>query len=96
MSRHLPALKPRAVLRALTKAGLFTHHISGSHYTLKHPDRPSLRVTLPFHNRDLKRRTLTSIIEQAGFSTEEFLDLLNTGGNRLERLLSAGQHLLWH
>jgi hypothetical protein len=35
---------------------------------LKHPDRPELRVTVPYHNPDLKRRTLKSIIEQAGYS----------------------------
>jgi predicted RNA binding protein YcfA (HicA-like mRNA interferase family) len=34
MSRHLPALKPRAILRALNKAGFFVHHVSGSHYIL--------------------------------------------------------------
>ena len=45
-------------------------------YYLKHPANPGLRVTLPFHNADLKRRTLMSIVEQAGFSIEEFLELL--------------------
>jgi predicted RNA binding protein YcfA (HicA-like mRNA interferase family) len=29
-------------------------------------------VTIPFHNRDLKRQTLASIIEQAGYTVEEF------------------------
>lgn len=76
MSQHLPALKPAQVLRALQRAGFYIHHIKGSHYFLKHPDRPQLRVTLPFHGTDLKRRTLSSIIDQAGFSTEEFLGLL--------------------
>jgi len=28
------------------------------------------------HNDDLKRKTLTSIIDQAGYSVEEFLKLL--------------------
>jgi predicted RNase H-like HicB family nuclease len=42
----------------------------------KHPANTGLRVTLPFHNADLKRRTLMSIVEQAGFSIEEFLELL--------------------
>jgi predicted RNA binding protein YcfA (HicA-like mRNA interferase family) len=54
----------------------YIDHIKGSHYYLKHPDKPGLRVTLPFHGTDLKRRTLTSIIDQAGFSVEEFLDFL--------------------
>lgn len=76
MSQRLPALKPREVLRALRKAGFFVHHISGSHHILKHPDKPRLRVTLPFHSKDLKRRTLASIIDPAGLTSEEFLRLL--------------------
>ena len=76
MSQHLPALKPAQVLRALQRAGFFIHHTKGSHHILKHPDRPQLRVTLPFHGTDLKRRTLTTIVDQAGMSIEQFLDLL--------------------
>ncbi|MBI3679411.1 MAG: type II toxin-antitoxin system HicA family toxin [Acidobacteria bacterium] len=49
---------------------------TGSHHVLKHPDNPALRVTLAMHNRDLKRKTLMSIIDQAGYSVEEFLGLL--------------------
>jgi predicted RNA binding protein YcfA (HicA-like mRNA interferase family) len=76
MSPRLPALRPRQVLRALQRAGFFIHHTTGGHHILKHPDKPHLRVTLPFHNKDLKRRTLDSIIEQAGLTTEEFRRLL--------------------
>ncbi len=76
MSRRLPSLTPKEVLRALQRAGFFVHHTSGSHYILKHPDRPILRVTVAFHNRDLKRRTLESIVEQSGLSVEEFLTFL--------------------
>jgi predicted RNA binding protein YcfA (HicA-like mRNA interferase family) len=76
MSRRLPAVRPKEVLRALGRAGFYTHHTSGSHHVLKHPGKPHLRVTVPFHNKDLKRRTLASIIEQAGLTTEEFSDLL--------------------
>ena len=76
MSQRLPALRPRRVLHALQRAGFFVHHTTGSHYVLKHPEKPALRVTLPYHNRDLKRRTLTSIIEQAGMTVEEFIRLL--------------------
>ena len=76
MSRRLPVLKPREVLRALERGGFVVHRVTGSHYILKHSDRPNLRVTLPFHRTDLKRRTLESIVEQAGFSAEEFLELL--------------------
>jgi len=76
MSQQLPALKAATVLRALQRAGFFIHHTKGSHYYLKHPDKPGLRVTLPYHSGDLKRRTLISIVEQSGFSIEEFLELL--------------------
>jgi predicted RNA binding protein YcfA (HicA-like mRNA interferase family) len=76
MSRRLPAVKPREVLRALGRAGFFIHHTSGSHHVLKHAGKPHLRVTVPYHNKDLKRRTLALIIEQAGLTTDEFGDRL--------------------
>lgn len=76
MRRPLPVCKPPEVLRALQRAGLFVHHASGSHYILRHPDKSVLRVTLPFHRKDLKRRVLASIIEQAGLTPEEFIELL--------------------
>lgn len=76
MSERLPALKPREVLQALKRAGFYIHHVSGSHYVLKHPDRPGLRVTVPYHHRDLKRRTIASIIDQSGLTQEQFADLL--------------------
>jgi predicted RNA binding protein YcfA (HicA-like mRNA interferase family) len=76
LSRHLPSLKPREILRVLSSAGFAVHHISGSHYILKQEGRPGRRVTLPWHGRDLKRKTLVSIIDQAGMTVEEFLKLV--------------------
>lgn len=76
MTSRLPALKPKKVLRALQRAGFFIHHTTGAHYILKHPEQQTLRVTLPFHNKDLKRRTLESIIKQAGLTREDFQKLL--------------------
>ena len=76
MSRHLPAARPKEVIRALVRAAFFVHHASGSHYVLKHSSKPELRVTVPYHNKDLKRRTLASIIDQAGLTTEAFVELL--------------------
>ena len=74
MSRRLPALTPKDVFRVLQRAGFY--HATGSHYYLKHAGKPGVRVTLPWHNKDLKRGTLASIIDQAGFSTSEFTELL--------------------
>lgn len=72
MALPLPVLTSKQVIRALKKAGFYVHHRRGSHAILKHPDRP-LRVTVPVHNRDLKRRTLSSIIKQAGLTSDEFV-----------------------
>lgn len=38
--------------------------------------KEKLRVIVPYHNRDVKPGTLASIIAQAGFTVEEFVDLL--------------------
>lgn len=69
----LPAVKPKIVIRALKRNGFFVHHATGSHYFLK---KGKLRVSVPYHNKDLKPGTLTSIIVQAGLTVEEFVDLL--------------------
>ena len=76
MSQRLPALKPRDVFRALTRAGFELHHVTGSHYILKHPAKPTQRVTIPWHNKDLRLGTLRSIIDQSGYTVEEFRALL--------------------
>ena len=73
MSRKLPAVKPKIVIRALERHGFFIHHTTGGHYVLK---KGTLRVTVPYHNKDLKPGTLASIIAQAGLTVEEFVDLL--------------------
>jgi predicted RNA binding protein YcfA (HicA-like mRNA interferase family) len=73
MSKKLPALKPKKVIKALERNGFTIHHTTGSHYILK---KGALRVTVAYHNKDLKPRTLASIVEQAGLTAEEFLDLL--------------------
>jgi predicted RNA binding protein YcfA (HicA-like mRNA interferase family) len=56
--------------------GFFIHHTTGSHHILKHPSNAALRVTVAYHNRDLERRTLESIIKQAGLSPEQFKGFL--------------------
>ena len=75
MSR-LPAVRPREVIRALERSGFVVDRTSGSHYVLKRRDDPKQRVIVAHHNRDLKPKTLRAIIEQAGLTEAEFLDLL--------------------
>ncbi len=76
MSERFPAVKPRRAISALERAGFFIHHVRGSHHFLKHPRKMGLLVCVPVHNRDLDRKTLRSVIEQAGLTLEEFLRLL--------------------
>ncbi len=76
MTRRLPALRPNDVIRALSLAGFAVHHVTGSHHFLKHPDRPMVRVSVPFHRKDVPRGTLRAIIRQAGLTVEEFLEYL--------------------
>jgi len=53
------------------------HHQQGSHLTLKNDTRPGARVTLAMHKgEDILPKTLLSIMEQAGLSREELLELL--------------------
>lgn len=74
MSR-LPSLKPRDIIRVLKKAGFVESHQTGSHLILEKPDSFYI-VTVPIHNRELKRGTLYNIITQSGLSREEFLELI--------------------
>ena len=76
MSQHLPALRPDKVLKTLLRAGFYIQRTRGSHHILKHPHHPQLRVTMPMHKQELKRKTLLTIVEQAGFTVDEFVRLL--------------------
>jgi predicted RNA binding protein YcfA (HicA-like mRNA interferase family) len=73
----LPVVNGRQVIGALMRAGFVVDRIAGSHHVLAHPQDLRRTVTVPVHaGRDLKRGTLRSIIRQAGFTVEEFADLL--------------------
>ncbi|MEX0785624.1 MAG: type II toxin-antitoxin system HicA family toxin [Dehalococcoidia bacterium] len=76
MSDKLPRVRADRVLRALRRSGWFEHHRRGSHVYLRHPERPG-QVTVPVHRgRDLLVKTLASILDQAGMSSDELRDLL--------------------
>ena len=71
MGGSIPAIKPKKLISLLTKLGFYTHHQKGSHIVLKHIEMPDLRVTLPIHNKDLKRKTLLSILKQARLTVDD-------------------------
>lgn len=71
---RLPILKPDEVLRKLRRAGFEIDHVTGGHYILRHKD--GQRTVVPYHRgRDIKRGVLRAILQQAGLTVEEFLNL---------------------
>ncbi|HHT9135351.1 MAG TPA: type II toxin-antitoxin system HicA family toxin [Candidatus Avalokitesvara rifleensis] len=74
MSR-LPSLTAREVLRKLKKAGfVFDRQAKGSHEIWYNP-ATKRRTTIPHHPGDIPKGTLKAILQQAGLTLGEFLDL---------------------
>ncbi len=72
----LPRVTSKKVLKALLRAGFYTHHQSGSHINLRHRIKTHLHIVIPHHSADLAPKTLKAIIAQAELSVEEFIKLL--------------------
>lgn len=70
----LPILKPKEVTRIIGKIGFVFIRQKGSHriYTKGN----NLAVVIPYHNKDLKPKTLKHIIKQVGLDLKQFLKLL--------------------
>ena len=75
MTPRLPTISSKEMMKALLKADFYIHHQTGSHIILKR-EFDKKRVTLPFHNIDLHRGIVKSILNQAGLNEEKFLKLL--------------------
>ena len=73
MSKELPALRAREVVRALKKQVFPAGARGGNHLTMsREADRRAL--TIPIHfSKTVPKGTLRAIIKQAGLSPEEFL-----------------------
>ncbi|MFH1712788.1 MAG: type II toxin-antitoxin system HicA family toxin [Candidatus Jacksonbacteria bacterium] len=67
----LTVVKPKKAIKKLQKAGFVIDRQTGGHIILLHPTS-TRRVTVAFHNKDLKRKTLYNILKQAGLSVQEF------------------------
>lgn len=75
MSKRLPSLKSKDIIRALNKMGFYEIRQKGSHIFFKHPDG---RFTLvPHHgNEDVGKGLLRQILREIDVSPKEFLDML--------------------
>ena len=66
----LPVLKPKEIITILKNHGFRLDHVTGSHYIFYHPQKHKT-VTAPFHNRDIPKGTLLSILKQAGIDRDD-------------------------
>jgi len=72
----LPRVTGREVVRALERAGFVFDRQRGAHVILVHPQR-CRRVSVPVHaGQIVKPGTLKGILDDAGLSVEEFIQLL--------------------
>jgi len=58
-------MKPSELVKKLATDGWHEVDQVGSHKQFKHPTK-SGKVTIPMHNKDLKPKTLSAILKQAG------------------------------
>jgi predicted RNA binding protein YcfA (HicA-like mRNA interferase family) len=76
MSRHLPAVSGRQLLRALQRAGFVVLRQKGSHVSMeKRSAQGYWRTIVPMH-REIRPGTLRDILNQTGLSKEELAELL--------------------
>jgi len=74
---RLPRVSGKEAERVLLRAGWYVHHAKGSHFFYKHPDKPGARVAIPMHaGQIIAPKLLKGILEDAGLSVEEFINLL--------------------
>ncbi|MEM8893529.1 MAG: type II toxin-antitoxin system HicA family toxin [Bacteroidota bacterium] len=61
---------PKEVIRLLEQHDFVLSRSRGSHHIYRHPD--GRKVIVPFHNKDLPKGTLMSIIKQSGIPRKTF------------------------
>jgi len=64
----MKSVKPRQMIKVLEKNGFRLVRQKGSHRLYRKGDS---RVTVPYHNKDLKSGTLQNILKQARITKEE-------------------------
>jgi len=67
----MPSITPKKLLKFLKQKDFYISRQSGSHMILHHKKDNTKRITLPIHNKDLKQKTLSSILKQAGFNRKD-------------------------
>lgn len=72
MSKRLPSITARKLVRFLKQQGFIESRQRGSHLTLRR-ESDGRTVTVPVHTgRDIGKGLLKKILSDAGYSVEEF------------------------
>lgn len=64
----MKSVKPRQVIKVLGEKGFSFTRQKGSHRLYR---KGQLRVTVPYHTKDLKPGTLRNILKQSGLTEED-------------------------
>lgn len=76
MSRHLPVISGRKLVRALERAGFVILRQRGSHVSMEKKNSEGYwRTIVPMH-REIRHGTLADILHQTGLTKEQLRDLL--------------------
>ncbi|OGF82435.1 hypothetical protein A3B18_03785 [Candidatus Giovannonibacteria bacterium RIFCSPLOWO2_01_FULL_46_13] len=63
------SLTPKQVIKLLEQNGFHFVRSKGSHFIYRNSD--GKRAIVPYHNKDIPKGTLKSILKQAGLSPED-------------------------
>jgi predicted RNA binding protein YcfA (HicA-like mRNA interferase family) len=76
MSRHLPSVSGRQLLRALQRAGFIVLRQKGSHVSMEKKTADGYwRTIVPMH-REIRPGTLSDILHQSGLTKDQLRELL--------------------
>lgn len=76
MTTRFPAVNAREIVRVLEGIGFKFKRQSGSSHAIYYRESDKRRTNVPIHSgKIIKRKTLKSILSDAGLTIEEFNDL---------------------
>jgi len=80
MTKKLPVLSGKELVKVLKKVGFIEKRQKGSHVILvKIEEKQKFVTVIPFH-KEIDRGTLVEIIRQAGLTRDDFLRLYYSKG----------------
>lgn len=66
----LPVLKPKELIKSLKRLGFIEKRQKGSHVIMVHEGK-NKQITIPVHNKALKRGTLAAILRQTDVRVQD-------------------------